>query len=251
MLWKPAVVGGAHAGRPMHAHGAWMHGEGVSAAVTGERRGYCSTGRTVGELVSRGGQEKEDCDGAKTQTEERFWFSSLFMKRGQMVKMMVLVSRQRGKEKPRRASLSSCPDGHIVMGYLPSWYIVMGYRPRWSHCNGLPAQLDRKCTTFDGRGLEGALECKTRARRRARMEDRKCTTFDGRGLEGTLEKNSDEGSKARSNGGKTRAQRRARMEGSKAFSNGGRIENALPLMVEGSKARSNQRRGLKGALEWR
>ncbi|KAJ6994025.1 hypothetical protein D5086_007629 [Populus alba] len=107
MLWKPAVVGGAHAGRPMHAHGAWMHGEGVSAAVTGERRGYCSTGRTVGELVSRGGQEKEDCDGAKTQTEERFWFSSLFMKRGQMVKMMVLVSRQRGKEKPRRASLSS------------------------------------------------------------------------------------------------------------------------------------------------
>ena len=103
MLRKPPVVWGAHAGRPMHAHGAWMHGEGVSAAVTGEKRGYCSTGRTVGELVSRGGREKEDCDGAKTQPEERFWFSSLFMKRGQMVKMTVLVSKQRGKEKPRRA----------------------------------------------------------------------------------------------------------------------------------------------------
>jgi hypothetical protein len=31
-----------------------VHGEGVAAAVTGEKRGYCSTGRTVGELVSRG-----------------------------------------------------------------------------------------------------------------------------------------------------------------------------------------------------
>jgi len=80
-----------------------VHGEGVAAAVTGEKRGYCSTGRTVGELVSRGGQEKGDCDGAKTQPGEGLWFSSLFMKREQMVKMAVLVSRQRGKEKPRRA----------------------------------------------------------------------------------------------------------------------------------------------------
>jgi len=31
-----------------------VHGEGVAAAVW-EKRGYCSTGRTVGELVSRGG----------------------------------------------------------------------------------------------------------------------------------------------------------------------------------------------------
>jgi len=51
-----------------------VHGEGVAAAVTGEKRGYCSTGRTVGELVSRGGREKGDCDGAKTQPREGFWF---------------------------------------------------------------------------------------------------------------------------------------------------------------------------------
>jgi len=75
-----------------------VHGEGVAAAVTGEKRGYWSTGRTVGELVSRGGREIGDCDGAKTQPEEGLWFSSLFMKREQMVKMAVLVSRQRKRK---------------------------------------------------------------------------------------------------------------------------------------------------------
>ncbi|KAJ6951485.1 hypothetical protein NC653_040806 [Populus alba x Populus x berolinensis] len=80
-----------------------VHGEGVAVAVTGEKKGYRSTDQTVGELVSRGGQEKGDCDGAKTQPGEGFWFFSLFMKREQMVKMTVLVSRQRGKEKPQRA----------------------------------------------------------------------------------------------------------------------------------------------------
>jgi hypothetical protein len=51
-----------------------VHGEGVAAAITGEKRGYCSTGRIVGELVSRGGREKGDCDGTKTQPGEGFWF---------------------------------------------------------------------------------------------------------------------------------------------------------------------------------
>jgi hypothetical protein len=44
-------------------------------AVTGEKRGYCNTGRiTAGELVSGGGREKGDCAGAKTQPGEGFWF---------------------------------------------------------------------------------------------------------------------------------------------------------------------------------
>ena len=68
MLWKPTVIGGAH------ACSRTVHGEGVAAAVTGEKRGYCSTDRTVGELVSRGGREKGDFDGAKTQPGEGFWF---------------------------------------------------------------------------------------------------------------------------------------------------------------------------------
>jgi hypothetical protein len=47
----------------------------------------------------------------------------------------------------------------------------------------------------------------------------KRTTFDGRGLEGALEKKQDEGSKARSNGDKTRARRRARMENERWWEN--------------------------------
>jgi len=79
----------------------------------------------------------------------------------------------------------------------------------------------RKCTQTNGRGLEGALEKKTRAQRHARKEG--------------------EGSKARSK--EVMAQRRARKvsEGSKARSKAN----------EGSKARSKGKRGLKGALERR
>jgi len=53
---------------------------------TGEKRGYCNTGRiTAGELVSGGGREKGDCDGAKNPTRGGILVSSLFMKREQMV----------------------------------------------------------------------------------------------------------------------------------------------------------------------
>jgi hypothetical protein len=53
----------------------------------------------------------------------------------------------------------------------------------------------------------------------SRSINEKCTTFDGRGLEGALEKKQDEGSKARSNGDKTRARRRARMENERWWEN--------------------------------
>jgi len=55
---------------------------------TGEKRGYCNTGRiTTGELVSGGGREKGDCDGAKNPTRGGILVSSLFMKREQMVRI--------------------------------------------------------------------------------------------------------------------------------------------------------------------
>jgi len=69
-----------------------VHGEGVATAITGEKKGYCSTSRTVRELVSRGRREKGDYDGVRTQLGGGILVSSLFMKREQMVKMAVLVS---------------------------------------------------------------------------------------------------------------------------------------------------------------
>jgi len=64
LLQKEEMVAKEHPLSPL----LWLE-ERMLDCNTGEKRGYCNTGRiTAGELVSGGGREKGDCDGAKNPT---------------------------------------------------------------------------------------------------------------------------------------------------------------------------------------